>query len=542
MRTIATDVLIVGGGASGLLAAMAARRLKREVIVLEATESVGGSTAASGGMLWLPQNEAMRKLGESDSEEDATAYLNAALGAVNEISTSERRAAFIRTAPKLAHWLDASKLALQPVRGQADYLPAAPGYRKQGRALLVPSLDKRILGPWLDRLRVPVTSGHELRPRTPTELLGATRAVAGRLFTTDRNVARGGAALVIELLNRVLGQGVNVWTDARMTDLIVEDGRVVGLRCLRDGEELELRANDGVILAAGGFEGSEDEREENLPLPTDLAWTAGCLSNDGAAINAAQRAGAALGGMSDAWWLPIIIADGSVHPIDTERRLPGCVIVDQAGYRFVNEAGPAYRVGKAMYDRNRTVRSVPAYLVMDNKFRARYELGPWLPGATPRSALESGEIVRADSLSDLATALGIDRAGLLGTAVRFNGFASKGKDEDFGRGETPFERAKGDATKRRNPNLGELEKGPFWAVKVYPGDRGTKGGVRIDAASRALRADGSVVPGLYATGGSAASIVKTNVPAEGTALALACVEAYRAAMHVCGQLDTVDEL
>jgi succinate dehydrogenase/fumarate reductase flavoprotein subunit len=541
MRTISTDVVVVGGGASGLVAATAARRLGREVVVLEASDSVGGSTAASGGMLWLPGNEAMRKLGETDSADDARAHLNAVLGETTPASTRERREAFLATAPKLARWFEASKLALTAVKGQADYVPSAPGWQKQGRTLLPPSLDRRVLGPWLDRIRVGAENRHELRPRTPSELVGAARAVASRLLTSDRNLAKGGAALVIELLNRALGMGVGVWTSAPMSDLVVTDGRVIGVLCERNGEPIRLLANDGVVLACGGFEANQSEREEQLPLPTDAAWSAGCPSDTGAAIAAARAAGAEVAAMSDAWWVPVVTVEGVVHPIDAERRLPGSILVDQAGYRFVNEAGPSYKVGKALYDRHRSVRSVPSFLIMDNRFRSRYELAGWLPGVTPRSALSDGDIVRADSLSDLATALEIDRAGLLGTVVRFNGFASKGADEDFRRGDSALERSKGDASKRRNPCLGSLDKAPYWAVRVYPGDRGTKGGVLIDAASRALRPDGSVLPGLYACGGSAASLVTQAIPAEGTALAVACVEAFRAALHACGQLDALDE-
>lgn len=537
MRTLTTDVVVVGAGASGLVAAMVARRLGREVVVVEASGEVGGSTTAAGGMLWLPCNEAMTKLGASDTPEDAAAYFEAVLGATTEASTAERRAAFLDTAPRLAKWFEQSKLGMTAVRNQADYFDSLPGYRRQGRALIAPPLDRRILGPWVEHVRVSEEPSRGLAVRSPGEVLAVARAFASRLFTTDRNVAAGGAALVTQLLNRALGMGVAIWTDAPMTDLLDDGGTVTGIRLTRAEEEIELVANEGVILAASGFEANQDEREEHLPLPTSTEWSLGSARSTGMPMAAARRLGAAVAAMGEAWWVPVMLADGEAFPVDDERRLPGAILVDQAGNRFVDEAGPPFKVGKAMYDRNRSVRAVPCFLIMDARHRAHYELGPWLPGTASRSALDSGELVKAASLNDLAATLGIDRPGLLGTVVRFNGFAAKGKDLDFRRGDTAYERDRGDATKRRNPCLGRIDKAPYWAVKVYPGDRGTKGGVLIDEKSRVLRPDGTPIVGLYASGGTAASMLKQTAPAEGSSLAVACVEAFRAALHLCDQLD-----
>ena len=515
-EAVTTDLVVVGGGAAGLLAAVAARRLGHEVLVIEASSQLGGATALSDGRIWLPGNHLMPKSGVGDSAVEAAEYLDSILGPTTAASSAERRAAFVETAPTLARWLASSKLPLAVDAGAADTHRQAPGAKPAGRVLRSQPFDRRALGKWTDALRTAGPAGRSWNP-----------------FNRAGRVARDGEALAAALLHRASGTGVEFWLNARVTELVADGygiGGVVVRRRIEDAEdEVTVLARAGVLLAAGGFEGNQSLREEHLPLPTDAAWTASPLPGDGAAIGLAAAHGAATAAMDEAWWTPVMLAGGAARPIDAERTHPHSLIVDHTGSRFFDESAPADEAGRLLYDRARGVGSIPSYLIVDSHYRREYPLGPWPAGAYPRSAVDAEELVKANGLPELAQALGIDRAGLLGTDVRFNGFASKGRDQDFERGERL---ATAGAGRRRNPSLGKVDKPPFWAVAVYPGDLGTKGGLAVDADARVLRADGSPIPGLYACSGTAASLMGRTSPAPGAALGEALVGAFRAVLSL----------
>ena len=498
------DLVIVGAGASGLLAAVAARRLGLNVLVAESEELAGGATATSSGTIWLPGN-ALGRPGVADSPAEALHYLDAILGPPTQASSAERRAAYAATAGPLAQWLLASNLPLTIIRDVPDHHPTAEGGKTQGRVFGVAPVRRRPRGGWADRLRAPAVDHRR-----------------GRALVTR------GEALSAELLHRALANGVELWFGCPLVELVEADGRIAGVVVRRNNADTEVTATRGVILATGGFAGNQQMREEYLPLPTDASWTLHEFVASGQTLALAMTHGAAVAAMDEAWWVPVILADQRAHRIDVARRAPHGIIVDQAGDRFFDEDAAPTSAVRRFYER-RTVRAVPSYLIMDDRHRRSVDLGPWKAGTTPKSAVESGQIVRADSLTDLASALGIDRAGLLGSVVRFNGFAIKGKDLDFHRGESAWGRyGLAPSKKRRNPGLGKLSKSPFWAVAVYPGDEGTKGGLLIDKNSRVLRDDGEPIEGLYACGGTAASIMTRTSPGPGAALGEALIEAYRA--------------
>lgn len=534
MRQITTDLVVVGGGAAGLLAAVVARRNGLEVVVVESTSHIGGSTATDTGYLWLPGNHWTARAGGADTAERAAEYLDAILGEETEASTAARRAALASTGNALSRWLEDNGISLVPQKGQPDYHADAPGFRRNGRVLASPAYNQRSLGTWAQNIR---TSGHGLvlSPRSPKGLLATVAALARQTVSTGKNVVTGGSALVAQRLNQAISGGVLVWLDSPMTDLVTTDGRVTGVLVKREGTELELVANNGVVLAAGGFEASQALREEHLPLPTSSQWTTGHHGNRGVPMMAATRAGARLTLMNEAWWTFVAMFDGIPYRMTIERSMPFGIIVDSAGDRFVNESGFAPEGTFETYIRHRRVKAIPSRLVVDNRHRQNYKMGPWLPGSVPRR--DDPAIVRATSLDELASKLGIDRAGLLGSVVRFNQLAAKGTDADFGRGESPHDRAHGDPTRRRNPCLGPLEKSPFWAVDLYPGDTGTKGGLVVDDAARVLDPEGEPIPGLWAVSGTAASVFKSTAPGNGAGLGASLIDAFRAVLDASGVLD-----
>ena len=505
----AYDLVIVGAGASGLLAAVAARRLGLAVLVVESGDLAGGATATSSGTIWLPGN-AQGSPGVADSPAEALRYLDAILGPTTDASTAERRSAYAATAGPLAQWLIASNIPLVALKDVPDHRPTAEGGKTQGRVLGVQPERRRPRGGWAEKLRSP-DSGRRNR----------------------RTLSTRGEALSAELLHRAIANGVEFWFDCELVDLVEADGRVTGVVVRHEDADTEVTAARGVLLAAGGFAGNQQLREEYLPLPTDTSWTLHEFAASGQTLALAMAHGAAVAAMDDAWWVPVIVADGRAHRIDAARRAPHSVIVDSAGDRFFDEDAAPTDAVRRFYERCRTVRAVPCYLIMDDRHRRSVDLGPWKAGATPKAAVEAGEIVRADSLTDLAQAIDVDRAGLLGSVVRFNGFALKGKDLDFHRGESAWGRfGLAASKKRRNPGLGKLTKSPFWAVRVYPGDEGTKGGLLIDKNSRVLRPDQTAIEGLYACGGTAASIMARTSPGPGAALGEALIEAYRAVLDL----------
>ena len=521
-----TDVVIVGAGAAGLLAAVAARRLGHRVLVVERTALVGGATAASDGHLWMPGNDLMGRGGApADSPDEALGYLTALAAPADDV-TAARRAAFARTAAVVTRWLVSSRIGLEVVKGLPDCRPDADGAKAQGRTLRAKTSAVRLDEEWAGRLR---SSASDESPGLLTRL----RRLGG-------SQPGGGATLVAELLRRAVGSGVEIWLESPMTELLVADGAVTGVRVDREDGEVDVVAERGVLLACGGFEADQDLRDQYLPAPASTEWSLGG-GNDGAALRAGAQVDAALAELDHAWWTPVLLADGEPHRVDVARVAPHGLVVDVAGDRYHNEAEPEVLAGRRMYEHNLGQRSVPSFLIMDSRHRKQNALGPWAAGTSPKAAIEAGELVRASSLDELAESLGIDRAGLLGSVVAFNQLAKRGRDTDFRRGDSAWDKHFGDPLLRRNPCLGSVDRQPFWGVRLYPGDAGTAGGLVIDGRSRVLRTDGTPVPGLWACGGAAATAFGGAQPGDGAALAAALVEAYRGVVDLAEQLDRIDE-
>ena len=316
-----------------------------------------------------------------------------------------------------------------------------------------------------------------------------------------------------------------------MTGLHLEGGRAAGVTATRDGQPALIRASRGVVLAAGGFERNAAMRQRYQRPPIGAEWTTGSPGNTGDAITAAEAAGAALDLMDDAWWGPSIPLPSGPYFCLAERSLPGCLLVNGAGQRFVNESAPYVDAVHAMYDGHTdAVPHIPSWLIFDQRYRNSYVFAGLPPGRSlPRRWSAVGSVHRAATVAELAASASLDPDALAATVTRFNGFAQVGRDEDFHRGDSAYDRYYGDPRRRPNPNLAPLDTPPFYAVKIVPGDLGTKGGLRTDERARVLHADGTPIPGLYAAGNTSALVMGRTYAGPGATLGPAMTFGYLAA-------------
>ena len=363
-------------------------------------------------------------------------------------------------------------------------------------------------------------------------------------------MAGAGAAIQGRMLQIALREELPIWTESPLVQLVVEDGRVSGVAVRRADRLVRVRARDGVLMNVGGFSRSGAMRERFQPKPNSHTWTNANPGDTGEGIEMAMKLGAAVDCMDEAWWVVTSLgpdgqppkpggyaSDGTplpfMHHLDLS--LPYSMMVDQLGERFCDEAGAYMEIGQRMYRREKeTGKAVPSWVVMDSRQRASYPWGTAQPGQVPQQWLDSGYMIKADSIAELAARTGIAASGLQRTVERFNGFCRTGVDADFGRGSRAFDRCHGDPTVKPNPNLGAIEKPPFYAVRMYPGDVGTAGGVVTDEHARVLREDGSVIEGLYATGNCTASVVGRCYPGAGASIGASFTFGYIAAHHALG--------
>jgi 3-oxosteroid 1-dehydrogenase len=538
------DLVVIGSGAAGLTAAATARGL--ETVVCEKTGFWGGTTAYSGGALWIPANPLQLADGEQDSIEDGLAYLDDVVGDEGPATSRERKLAFLNGGPELVRLLADNGFRWIRAHDYPDYYPDRPGGRI-GRAVEGAIVDGRLLGAWLATLRrrgdvPPIASSTgdfaqlALALRTWQGLTRAA-AVGGRtaLWRASRRVPlSAGLSLAAQLMAIAQRNGATVWLRSPLQELVVEDGRVAGVVVVRDGEPRRIGARRGVLLAAGGF-ARDDAFRRSLQGVGD-AWSSAARGDTGDAIRAGIAAGAATALMDEAWWGPAFVTpDGARIFSLWERSLPGAIIVDAAGSRFANESASYLDVGRAILERERREPPMPCWLVLDGRHRRRYPFGAVPPAYTPGGLVSSGFLVKARTLDKLAARTGIDPAGLAAAVERFNAFARTGLDADFGRGGNAYDRYYGDPRARPNPNLGVIAHPPFWAVRIRPGDLGTKGGLLTDADARVVREDGTPIEGLYAAGNTTASVMGRTYPGPGGTIAPAMVFAHRAVVHAQGR-------
>jgi len=543
------DVVVVGSGAAGMTAALTAASRGLRAVVVEKTGYFGGSTARSGGGIWAPGNEVLRRAGVRDAPDQAGAYLAYVAG--RDVPEKMRAALLANGPAMLALVCAATPLEFAWVPGYSDYYPEAPGGLAAGRSIEPRPLDGRVLGPELARLNPPYLPAPEgvaitqadyrwlsLGTRHPRAVLTAGRVAArtARTRLLRRRTLTMGQALAAGLRAGLDRSGVPVWLDTPMTGLRSGGGRVTGVHVTRDGGPAVLLATRGVLIASGGFERNEAMRRRYQRHPVGTEWTTGSAGNTGDGIIAGEAAGAALGLMDDAWWGPAVPLPGRPYFCLAERSLPGCILVNAAGQRFVNESAPYVDAVHAMYDGHSPGNPhIPAWLIFDQRYRNSYVFAGLPPRKPlPRRWYRAGAVLRAVSLAELAGQAGVDADGLAKSVARFNEFAAAGRDEDFRRGDSAYDRYYGDPRCRPNPNLAPLARPPFYAVQIVPGDLGTKGGLRTDERARVLRGDGTVIEGLYAAGNASAAVMGHSYAGAGATIGPAMTFGYLAALDMAG--------
>jgi 3-oxosteroid 1-dehydrogenase len=538
---VETDFLVAGTGVAGMSAAITARRNGLDTLLIESTDRWGGTTAISGGGLWAPNNPLMVADRAGDSVEAALEYMKLTVGAPGLWASDERKLAFLQAIPPYMTTLAAEGVKWTRAKDYPDYYPDLPG-GGVGRCVEVKPFNMRKLGANAKLMRagglpLPVkTDDVWLLSRawsTPGGFLRGARLVfrtLGSLLLGQRKVGMGGA-LAGSLMYIIQQRAIPVWLSSPLRELVVESGRVVGAVVEKDGKPVRVRARRGVMLAAGGFASNAGWRMRYQGLE---GWTSAPTGQLGQGIEAGIEAGGDLAMMEDAWWGAAAAVPGQKNRgafILSERSDPWSIVVDQSGARYLNESESYIDFGRHMIERNKTTPAIPSWLVLDHRHRTHFLASVFMMPGARKNLLEAGELVEARTLLELAAMMKVDQAAFLASIQRFNGFAREGVDLDFGRGRTVYDNYYGDPLVKPNPNLGAIEKGPFQALKVYPGDLGTKGGLVTDVDARVFRRDGSVIEGLYAAGNNTASVMGHTYPGPGSTIAPAGVFGYLGALH-----------
>ncbi|MFC0202909.1 FAD-binding protein [Novosphingobium soli] len=537
--------MIAGSGAGGLAAAITAKLSGLKPLLIEKTPLIGGSSVLSGGILWMPCNPLLAREGVDDTREAALTYLSQFVKEGDPASTPARREAFVDSVAPFVAMMEGEGMRYERCPGYADYYDHLPGGHSASRSLQAALYNTNRLGSWKAKLRVPnvplpirTSEGAQLM-RVGITLDGkmmaakvAARFVAAKL--TGRTIYGSGGALQGRMLEIALRLGIDIWTDAGLVGFDMRDGAVVGAHLIHEGRDRMVAAPRGIVVTAGGFARNLDMRRQHMPAPVSTDWTKANPGDTGDAIEAMMAAGAALGWMDDAWWVMTFVAGDETFQIVPELIKPHGFMVAADGKRFVNEARSYMEVGRACYARNRESKAIPAWLIMDSRHRKRYLFGFQPPGKIPDKWVEAGWVRKDDTIEGLARQCGIDPAGLAATVARFNGFCRAGIDEDFQRGDNAYARYWSDPTCKPNGSLGSVAEPPFWAVPLVPGDVGTCGGAITDKHARVLRADGSVIDGLYAAGNCAAPLAGPHYVGAGLSIGASSVFGYRAVRHAAG--------
>ncbi|WP_245798754.1 FAD-binding protein [Sphingopyxis flava] len=551
--------MIVGSGGGSMVAAIYAKLAGLKPVILEKRDKIGGSTGFSGGVWWVPNNHVLKRHGVEDSRELAERYMNATVDFVGKGTTPARRKAFLDEAPAMIQFLEEQGMEFEYPDGWSDYYDDRDGGQPRGRSLTAVPYDIRKLGPWQDLLSryagfdgIPFPSLPLIRMLMFKRTFYAKKIMARLAFAIAKNKVLGrrivahGGAIQGRMMEMTLKHGIPIFAGFAADDLIEENGRVVAVSGMYKGQRVTVRSRLGILMNVGGFARNQEMRQKYQRHPISNSWTNANPGDTGEMIEEMIRHGADTENLDMAVWVPTSLnPDGSL-PAGTKAKdganypfmhvgeiaVPHYMWVDRTGKRFVNEANSYMELGEAMYQND----AVPAFAIFDDRAMKNYAYGTLMPGMKPiKEWLESGFLVKADTIEELAAKTGIDPAGLAAQVERYNRFAETGVDEEFHKGERQYDRFRGDPTHKPNPCVGSIAKAPFYATRIFPGDVGTFGGVVTDERARVLRADGSTIEGLYATGNSTSSVMGRSYPGPGASISPAFAFGYIASKDAVGK-------
>jgi 3-oxosteroid 1-dehydrogenase len=545
------DWVVVGSGAGSMSSALVMRKAGKSVAILEKTKFVGGTTAKSGGVMWIPNNRFIRAAEPDESEDKAITYLDAVCGDSPDTpgTSHEKRLTYVNEAPKMLDFIIDQGVEMERAAEYwPDYYDELPGGCKTTRCVTAKYFNLKELGSWEKKVRpgfLPFPSklddGMQTAFRHKSKELQklfrqiVLRTIIGKL--TFKNYTTAGAALQGRMLKASLKAGVNVRIESPVKELIVEGGKVVGVVTVKNGRPWRIGANLGVLVNAGGFAQNQAMRDKYMP-GTRSEWSNTPEGDTGDMHGELERIGGVLAQMDQmvgyqTTRTPTFATDYVKPPGQSLAGRPGAIVVDQMGSRYMNEGGSYELFCETMLKHNRTVPSVPSWVIFDQAYAEDYQVaGKSVGKKTPKGW--DGYLKKADTIEGLAAQIGIDPAVLKATVDRWNGFVDKGVDEDFGRGAREYDKWLGDPFNQPNPSLGRIDKGPFFAVDMVPGDVSTYGGALIDTKGRVVKADGEPIPGLYACGVTTASIMGGVYPGAGASVGPSMTFGYIAAKHAAG--------
>lgn len=553
------DVIVLGSGAAGFAAAVTAACRGLKVLLVEKTEAFGGTSAVSGGAIWMHDTDQARAAGHHLPAEQMRLYLKEVIGAGYKGALVD---AFIEQGREALRFLEANselKYSLRPL--SPDYYPDLPGATQAGRALEIDEYDGRRLGAQFKHLKRPpdgmllfggmmvnrVDIQHFLSiKRSPKSLWHCVKLM--KRYALDRiSHPRGtrltvGNALIARLATTAFAKGVELWLQATPEALIVERGAVKGVRITWQGQARSVYARGGVVLAMGGFAASP-HAAEHRPATGSEHWTMSPPGNtgDGQRLAASVNAAIGQGLAANFFWAPVSVlrkADGSLERFPhlvTDRAKPGVIAVNSQGRRFVNEANSYHCFVEGMFADGGA--NAPCWLICDAQAMNAYGMGLARPRPVDNSALiEAGYLLRATSLAELAQLTGTNAVTLEQTLIRYNADAEQGADHAFGKGSTAYNRYMGDPLHRPNPCLRPLRQAPYYAIRLFTGDLGSAQGLVTNAQAQVLNQSGQSIPGLYAAGNEMNSIMDGTYPGPGITLGPGITFGYLAASDIAAHL------
>lgn len=539
------DVVAVGSGASGFSAAITAKNEGLKTLLIEKEKFFGGASALSGGGLWIPNNRYLAEAG-ADNYEEAKLYLDSTVG--NIVSDSIKDVYLNRGVEMLDYMHNIGQnMRFSYAKNYSDYYPTLPGGKGTGRSIEPDVIDLNKLQDWKPLLLPPTieTKGFVMTGQDFVKVNMITRTWAGKRASLTlgwrlikhlvlrKDYASLGRALIGRMALTYKDLQGELWLDSPFIDFIYEENKVTGIIVKKNDKNVTIKINKGVIFASGGFSRDQKKREKYLPSPQDAGWTSSPHGQTGDIIEPFTKLNGKFALMDKVWGAPTVIDHlGMPFFLVADRGIPNMIIVDQDGHRYINEPTPYHEFIDTMYEHNEKTdgKAITSWIILDKRAKNRYIFAGLFPRQDfPKAYYENGIVLTGNTVEELESTLNIPTGNLVETIERFNGFARDGKDLDFHRGETTHDKYYGDPT-LPNPNLLEINTGPYYALKLYPGDIGTKGGVVTDEFSRVIKEDGTTFDNVYACGNCSASIMGNTYPGPGATLGPGMTFGYIAAL------------